>query len=179
MGGEDACVSVGFSLVGNTDPGAPTASFTFYVLNCTDGTREEIPISGDGEFLIFLPIDGSEVDGGDCDDTEVSCVSGDTLSTVVDTSGCRVVEYNETYITCGCTHLTAFSALFVPGSGGCEGGNWRWDALKTAAAAMLAFCILIMVVLLLAEHFLVFKKRMKAIKTKTRKRQNGRGMRGV
>ena len=173
MGGEDACVSVGFSLVGNRDPGAPTASFTFYVINCTDGTREEIPITGNGEFLIFLPIDGSELGDGDCDDAEVSCVSGSTLSTVVETSGCRVVEYNETYVTCGCTHLTAFSALFVPGSGGCGGGNWEWDALKTAAAAALAFCVLMTVVLLLAEHFLVFKKR-KAITTKTRKRRNGR-----
>ena len=168
-------MSTGTSVVGNNDTGTPTASFTFYIINCTDGTREEIPITGDGEFLIFLPIDGSglEDDTDDCDDgePEVSCVSGATLSTVVDTSGCRVVEHNDTYVTCGCTHLTAFSALFVPGGGGgCGGGEWEWDALKTAAATLLAFCVLMVVVLLLAEHFLVFKKRKQAIKSKTRKR---------
>ena len=167
-------MSTGTSVVGNNNTGTPTASLTFYIINCTDGTREEIPITGDGEFLIFLPFNGSGLDDGtdDCDDgePEVSCVSGATLSTVVDTSGCRVVEHNDTYVTCGCTHLTAFSALFVPGGGGGCGGSWEWDALKTAAATLLAFCVLMVVVLLVAEHFLVFKKRKQAIKSKTRKR---------
>ena len=41
----------------------------------------------------------------------MSCISGDTLSTLSDPVGCRVIEVLEDQIVCGCTHLTAFSGM--------------------------------------------------------------------
>jgi len=177
LGGEDACVFTGSSVVGEGGE-TPVASFTFYVINCTSGTREEVSIAGDGEFLIYLPYSGPVPDDEDdeCDDEdeeEISCVSGSTLGAVTDPSGCRVVDVNATFITCGCSHLTAFSALFVPGSGGgkCGGGDWEWDILQTVAVSLLAFCGLLIVGGLMVEHNLVHKKRQERIKDKTKGRK--------
>ena len=73
-------------------------------------------------------------------------------------------------IICGCTHLTAFSALFVPGAAGeCGVGAWEWGVLQTVAASLLTFCLVMMVLLLIGEHQLIYKKRKAAIKSKTKR----------
>ena len=86
-----------------------------------------------GQFLISIPIESKN----GCEEDEVECVSGETLSFVEDRAGCevnnrnqnrlylkililpfpmnsQVSTQNETYVICACTHLTAFSALFLP-----------------------------------------------------------------
>ncbi|XP_014911620.1 adhesion G-protein coupled receptor G2-like [Poecilia latipinna] len=41
------------------------------------------------------------------------CVFLNTTSGYVSTQGCEMVEYNQTYITCSCDHLTYFGVLLV------------------------------------------------------------------
>ena len=50
--------NIGTSLIdSNTSQGdVPAASFTFYTINCTTGEREEVVLTIDGEFLIYLPL---------------------------------------------------------------------------------------------------------------------------
>ena len=129
--GEGACVFTGTSVVESVDGSTiPSASFSFYTIDCETGEREEVTLTIDGEFLIFLPLpegfQSGEDDEDNCgeEEAEVTCVSGDTLSNVNDSLGCRLEEIQETQIVCACTHLTAFSALFVDGGdgSGCGGG---------------------------------------------------------
>ena len=174
--GEGECVYTGTSFVSSNDPNEiPAASFTFYTLNCTTGEREEVAVTLGGEFVIVIPLpedlkDDEDNSEGDCgEEDQASCISGDTLSSLDDTIGCRVIEVLEDQIVCGCTHLTAFSALFVPGGGGACGGEWEWGTLQTVAATLIAFMGVFIVCFLLAEHFLVFKQRKMAIKSKTRR----------
>ena len=65
-----------------------------------------------------------------------------------------------------------FSALFVPseGSDGCGGGGWEWKTLHTVAATLLAFCVVMVVLSLLGEHFFFYRKRKAAIKSKTKRK---------
>ena len=99
-------------------------------------------------FLITIPFDKKKED--DCEEEIPECVSGDTFSTAINPSGCEVLLIslsivflfkkmannrpfcifsfffeqlllqNNTHIICECTHLTAFSALFVPNGNSCE-----------------------------------------------------------
>ena len=178
--GKDTCLYTGTSTVasgaGTSEGGTEqtlAASFTFYTINCTTGEREEVMVTTDGEFQIILPYSGGDSETDGCEDgneDEVSCVSGDTLSTLDNELGCRVIEVLEEQIICGCRHLTAFSALFVPGSGGACGGEWEWGILQTIAASLIAFTVVFVAAFLIAEHFLVFKKRKNAIKSKTKRK---------
>ena len=89
----------------------PTASYTFYALNCSTGIwfffhffleillinyinilveREEISITTSQSFLITLPL-SSKTDN--CVEESVECVSGDTLSTVGSQVGCEVMYF--------------------------------------------------------------------------------------
>ena len=171
--GEGECVYTGTSFVDNDEPGAlPAASFTFYTLNCTTGEREEVSVTLGGEFVIVIPLPDDlkddDDDDNDCEEEdEVSCVSGDTLSSLDDEIGCRVIEVLEDQIVCGCTHLTAFSALFVPGGDGNCGG-WEWGTLQTVAATLIAFFGLLVVAVLLVEHFTVYRARQARISRKTK-----------
>ena len=166
--GEGTCVYTGTSFIESNDPmSIPAASFTFYTLNCTTGEREEVMVTIDGEFRIVIPLPDGLNEEGDCGkEPEVTCLSGETLSSLDDTIGCRVIEVQENQVVCGCRHLTAFSALFVPGSGDC--GEWEWGILQTVAASLIAFVGLLTVTLLLLEHIFVFRKRKAALRTKTR-----------
>ena len=74
---------------------------------------------------------------------------------------------------CGCTHLTAFSALFVDNSNGC-GGEWEWDVLRTVAASLIAFNTLFVIGFLIVEYFVVYKKRQKRLKRKVKRRGGSR-----
>uniref|UniRef100_A0A7S4NUI1 GPS domain-containing protein n=1 Tax=Paramoeba aestuarina TaxID=180227 RepID=A0A7S4NUI1_9EUKA len=173
--GKETCVYAGTSFVEAEDETQiPAASLSFYTINCTTGEREEVIVTVDGEFIIILPLpdDINPDDNNDeCgnEEDEVSCVSGDTLSALDDGIGCRVISVDETSITCGCTHLTAFSALFVPGDGGngC-GGEWEWDILQTVAASLIAFAFVAIAATLLLEHFLIFRPRKQRIHGKTK-----------
>ena len=169
--GDDTCVYTGTSFVEPTSESSiPSASLSFYTINCTTGEREEVIVTVDGEFIIVLPISDLDNEDDGCEDKTASCVSGDTLSSVTDSLGCRVIDIDDDEITCGCTHLTAFSALFVDGDGSGCGGEWEWDVLQTVAATMMAFTVVAVVVFLLVEHFFFFRVRMGAIRSKTRKR---------
>ena len=177
--GKDTCLYTGTSTVasgaGTGEGGTEqtlAASFTFYTINCTTGETEEVMVTTDGEFQIILPYSGGGSETNECGNVvedEVSCVSGDSLSTLDDELGCRVIEVLDDQIICGCRHLTAFSALFVPGSGGACGGEWEWGVLQTIAASLIATTVVFVTLFLVAEHFLVFRKRQRAIKSKTRK----------
>ena len=171
--GEGACIYTGTSFIGNSsgEQGFATASFTFYTINCTTGEREEVMLTINGEFLIYLPLpEGNEQENecGEKVESQVECVSGDSLSSIGDQLGCRLIEVLDDQIICGCTHLTAFSALFVPG-GGC-GGEWEWGILQTVAVTLIVFVGLLMVVFLVVEHHYVFQERKKRIRTKTKRR---------
>ena len=93
-----------------------------------------------------------------------------------DRVGCEVIEVNENQIICGCTHLTAFSALFVPGGGG-ECGEWEWGTLQTVAAVLISVVSVGVVVGLVLEYVLVFKKRKERIAKKTKRRSTTGGSR--
>ena len=176
--GKDTCLYTGTSTIpsdaGTTGEGEGeqtlAASFTFYTINCTTGETEEVMVTTNGEFHIILPYSGGDSQTDECgNEDKVSCVSGDTLSTLDDELGCRVIEVLEDQIVCGCTHLTAFSALFAPGSGGGCGGEWEWGVLQTIAASLIAFVVVFITFFLVVEHFVVFKKRKEAIKSKTKR----------
>jgi len=169
------CVSSGSSVVENAN-GLPVTSLTFYVNDCNNS--REITIFGlTDEFLIVLPIDRPEDDTNpDCaedsdegEDDEATCFFGDTLSNVSDTEGCHVADINETHVTCACTHLTAFSALFVPGRGGGGGGpcgddgGWKWDILKTIAASLMAFALFLVVGIILFDHFVIHRSKARSM----------------
>ena len=169
--GEGTCVYTGTSFVQSNNPSSiPAASFTFYTLNCTTGEREEVAVTIDGEFQIVIPLpEDLQEEEGDCgEEPEVTCLSGDSLSSLEDTIGCEVIEVREQEVVCGCRHLTAFSALFVPGSGGACGG-WEWGILQTVAATLIAFVAIVVVIFLSLEHVLVHRKRQAAVKTATRR----------
>ena len=182
--GPGQCISSSTSVIGFAN-GLPVTSLTFYSNDCQN--RTQIIISSLPEdFLIAIPINrteennSNENDCGDADegeDDEATCLFGETLSNVTNTEGCSVVEINETHVICGCDHLTAFSALFVPGDGGggggdgCGGGSgWKWDILKTIAAALMGFALFSVIGIILYEHFVIHKEQMKAISSTLMKR---------
>eukprot|EP00009_Paramoeba_aestuarina_P004479 CAMPEP_0201524816 /NCGR_PEP_ID=MMETSP0161_2-20130828/25361_1 /ASSEMBLY_ACC=CAM_ASM_000251 /TAXON_ID=180227 /ORGANISM="Neoparamoeba aestuarina, Strain SoJaBio B1-5/56/2" /LENGTH=903 /DNA_ID=CAMNT_0047924409 /DNA_START=630 /DNA_END=3341 /DNA_ORIENTATION=+ len=170
---EGSCVLTGTSVINSGDNENPVASFSFYVIDCATGVREEVMITLDGQFTIIIPSgDRPSSDdgcGGEVDDVP-SCVSGTTLTETIDTDGCELLDDNGTHIFCGCSHLTAFSALFVPGEGGdCE---WEWDILHTVAVSLLAFSLITVSLIILVEHNFVFKKRKQRIKEKTKTKKS-------
>ena len=182
--GKDTCLYTGTSTIasdaGTTGEGEEVeqtlaASFTFYTINCTTGETEEVMVTTNGEFQIILPYSGRDSQTDECgNEDKVSCISGDTLSTLDDELGCRVIEVFEDQIVCGCTHLTAFSALFVPVLGGaCGGEEWEWGVLQTIAASLIAFVVVFITLFLVVEYFVVFKKRKEAIKRKTKRNRRG------
>lgn len=92
--------------------GVPTASLTFYAINCTNGewypialdsiftilffiiflkqnnNRQEISVTLSDTFLISIPIENKKED--DCEEEIAQCVSGDTFSGTTNPTGCEV-----------------------------------------------------------------------------------------
>eukprot|EP00009_Paramoeba_aestuarina_P000425 CAMPEP_0201514108 /NCGR_PEP_ID=MMETSP0161_2-20130828/6022_1 /ASSEMBLY_ACC=CAM_ASM_000251 /TAXON_ID=180227 /ORGANISM="Neoparamoeba aestuarina, Strain SoJaBio B1-5/56/2" /LENGTH=799 /DNA_ID=CAMNT_0047910563 /DNA_START=939 /DNA_END=3335 /DNA_ORIENTATION=+ len=155
LGGLGECVYVGYNLFNLPQSDVPTASLSFFSINCDTGEWEEVPITISDTFRIVIPASNPNDDNDDdCVVEETQCVSGNTLTQTIDTSGCEVVSQNRRSVVCECTHLTAFSALFVDSStkgDGCE--EWEWETIHTVAVSLLAGCAVMMVIALIFEHF--------------------------
>jgi len=160
-GGVGHCVSVGYSLIDLVGVEVPTGSLTFFSLDCATGEWEEIPITITDTFLVAIPYknnnNNNNDDDDDCKEEEVPlCVSGNTLTNNVDTSGCELYSQSRNFILCECTHLTAFSALLVSTEDG-DCGGWEWGVIQTIAAAMLVTCLILIIVVSLFEHYYYYR----------------------
>ena len=169
--GEGTCVYTGTSFVESNDPlSVPAASFTFYTLNCTTGEREEVAVTIDGEFVIVIPVPEELIEEGECEEeSNVTCLSGNTLSSLNDEIGCHVIVVQEDHVVCGCRHLTAFSALIVPGFRDC--GEWEWGILQTIAVSFIMVAIIIVVTILILEYRFIHRPALAAIKATIRPQQ--------
>ena len=80
-------------------------------------------------------------------------------------------------MVCACTHLTAFSALFVPNGDSCGGvilfslffsffflknethlfffQGWKWGTIQSVAISLLGLCIVVAVVAIILEHYYI------------------------
>ena len=81
------------------------------------------------------------------------------------------LQVQDDQIVCGCTHLTAFSALFVDNSIKCE--EWEWDTLRTVAASLIAFIVFFVIIFLIVEYFVVYKKRRERLRRRVKTKKGG------
>jgi len=187
LGGEGACVAAGYSLI-TTETQVPAASLTFYSIDCFSGdtiTWEEIPLTLSSDFYITIPITekkDDEDDTEDCpygeaddddDDNGTLCVSGDAVSDIEDSVGCQLYGENRNFVTCACSHLTAFSALFADEEGKSNCAEWHWTTLQIIGLSFICTCVVGVIIIILVEHYFIYRPMMDGMtqQLETMKRQ--------